>query len=90
MLADWSEGGKKQKRKFGSLRRVRGEKGVQEGWGAWMELWLAKRSSPSSSENSHVGRAMPGLTLYVFVYMLHCNGRAMLDLLKFVCLSGYA
>jgi hypothetical protein len=33
---------------------------------------------------------MPGFTLYVFVYILHCNGRAMLDLLKFVCLSGYA
>ena len=32
--------------------------------------------------NLCVGRAMPGLTLYVFACMLHCNGLAMPDLLK--------
>ena len=36
-----------------------------------------------------IGRAMPYLTMYVFVYMLHCNGRAMPDL-KFVYRSGHA
>ena len=44
---------------------------------------------PCLTLNLCVGRAMSDLTLYVFVYMIHCNGRAMSDL-KFVCRSGHA
>ena len=44
---------------------------------------------PCLTLNLCIGRAMPYFTLYVFVYMLHCNGRAMPDL-KFVCRSGHA
>ena len=44
---------------------------------------------PCLTLNLCIGRAMAYLTLYVFVYMLHCNGRAMPDL-KFLCRSGHA